>query len=290
MSAEALAHPDVVQAVSGVLRHGGIAPADLGDAVADVQVRVLHALRNKPALLWPQTRESWKALSIRAAQTLLIDRSKKARRRAKTDAGACEEPDAHPAPARRPSEREPLDQKMAVELLAAHLAESKHPAIDLEIVDRLQAGQDQATIAVEMGLSHQQIRDRVRAIRKSFRLRLSGVLGSAAAAGFALLMILRSPGAPPKTEVANALRPDAPEVVLTEASPTELAADLREQARDVCRRGEWVACLDRLDGAAVLDPAGDQAPEIQAARDAAAQGMNDELRQLEAKPPRPRGH
>jgi hypothetical protein len=283
MPAELLAHPDVVQAITRVIR-GDIARQDQPDAVGEVQLRVLHSLRNKPQLLWPQTLESWKALAIRSAQTWLFDRSKKAKRRKKSDAGTIEQPDEHADRARRPSEREPLDQKLAMGLFAEHLADSKHPEVDLEIVDRLQAGQDQAEIAVEMGMTHQQIRDRVRALRKSFRLRLTGAVGAVAAAGFAFFMIFGSPGERPKSQLANAPHHLAPDAVLGETPPAELATDLRNEARGVCRNGEWRRCLDLLDDAAELDPSGDQAPEIQAARDVATQGFNDALRQERAKP------
>jgi DNA-directed RNA polymerase specialized sigma24 family protein len=290
MSAELLAHPDVVKACTGILRGGGIAPQDLGDAVSEVQVRVLHSLRNKLQMMWPQTVESWKALTIRSTQTYLFDRTKKARRRGKTDAGACETPDDHAARPRRPSERDPLDQKLAMGVLAEHLAESKDAATDLEIVDRLQAGQDQAEIAAELGLTHQQVRDRVRAIRKSFRRRLAGAIGTVAAAGFALFMVLQPSEPEAWTHVAVTPHPNAPEVVVTEVPPARLAAEIRDRARGACRSSEWSDCLELLDAAAERDPAGDQAPEIQAARDAATSGVNDSLRQMEAKPQRPKGH
>lgn len=109
-------------------------------------------------------------------------------------------------------------------------------------------------------------------------------VGSVAAAGFAFFMIFGSPAERPRTQLAGAPHHLAPDVVLGETPPAELATELRNEARGVCRRGEWRRCLDLLDDAADLDPAGDQAPEIQAARDAATQGFDDALRQERAKP------
>jgi hypothetical protein len=53
-------------------------------------------------------------------------------------------------------------------------------------------------------------------------------------------------------------RPDDPPAVRAEA--------LRRDARDACGARRWPTCLERLNQARALDPAGDEAPEIQALR------------------------
>jgi len=53
-------------------------------------------------------------------------------------------------------------------------------------------------------------------------------------------------------------RPDDPPAVRAEA--------LRQDARAACGARRWPVCLDRLNEARALDPAGDEAPEIQALR------------------------
>jgi hypothetical protein len=45
------------------------------------------------------------------------------------------------------------------------------------------------------------------------------------------------------------------------------AADLlRDEALDLCGKAAWVACKDKLDEAARLDPAGESEPRVQKAR------------------------
>lgn len=51
----------------------------------------------------------------------------------------------------------------------------------------------------------------------------------------------------------------------------ERAVSLRREAGEACGQQKWQACLEDLDEARALDAAGDQAPEIQALRRAAAE-------------------
>jgi hypothetical protein len=85
---------------------------------------------------------------------------------------------------------------------------------------------------------------------------------------------------------------DRPTQNRPDASPTATAApspqQIRERALEACDRQQWAECLNGLDGARELDPAGDRDPRIQAARRDATEGM----RNLELKrwgPDKPRG-
>ena len=49
-------------------------------------------------------------------------------------------------------------------------------------------------------------------------------------------------------------------------TPHEAADSLRDEALDSCLRAAWVACKDKLDEAARLDPAGESEPRVQKAR------------------------
>jgi hypothetical protein len=44
------------------------------------------------------------------------------------------------------------------------------------------------------------------------------------------------------------------------------ALRLRDEAYETCARGQWAACLGKLDGARELDPAGESDPRVTAAR------------------------
>jgi len=276
MSAELLTHPDVTKPIVRILRSAGIRPQDMGDGVADVQVRILHSLRNRPQLPWPGTVDAWKGLAITSTKHFLLDLWKKAKRRKKLgDVGAVvEDVDAHEAEARRLSERDPLDHQKGLRVLDEYLAESKKGDLDARILDALLDDKDQAEIATELGLTHQQVRDRVRVMRAAFGAKVTAILGSGALAVF---LLLKGPAEPGYYALG-------PETVFTEASPQEESADLRDMARGPCRESRWKECLELLDEAARLDPAGDRAPEVQAARDHIAEGLNDELREEEAKP------
>jgi hypothetical protein len=64
------------------------------------------------------------------------------------------------------------------------------------------------------------------------------------------------------------------------------ARDLRETAFAECRATRWAECLRRLDAAKALDPAGDTAPEVKAAREQAAKEQTDQTPE-EKKPKQP---
>jgi hypothetical protein len=49
-------------------------------------------------------------------------------------------------------------------------------------------------------------------------------------------------------------------------TPRERADELRDDALDWCAKGEWATCKTKLDEAAVLDPAGESEPRVQATR------------------------
>jgi hypothetical protein len=168
-----------------------------------------------------------------------------------------------------------MDHQKALALLDDFLAERNKGDLDARILDAMLDDKDQAEIAADLGLTHQQVRDRIRAMRSAFAAKVTAVLGSGA---LALFLLLRGPAQPAGY---YALGPETP---FTEASPQEEAADLRDLAREDCRSATWDRCAELLDAARELDPSGDAAPEIQAARDRMAEELNDLLREREAKP------
>ncbi len=277
MSADLIVHPVVVRAIGGLLFVAGIPAQERGDGVADVQVRVLRSLHRKPDFLWPKTVESMKGLSVRCTLSYLIDRQRKAtRRRRLGDVGVVvENPDDHEAQTRRPSERHPLDLQKVRTIVRAYLEQSNMPAEDARILEGLLNDEDQAQIGKEIGLSHQQVRDRVRKFRTAFRIE-AAALGAGALAVFLFLRALGGPHVP-------RYYPHAEDVALKDASPQQIAADLRERARPSCRNAKWAPCLALLNAAADLDPDGDGADEIQAVRDRAQSELEDETRGRDAK-------
>jgi hypothetical protein len=67
-----------------------------------------------------------------------------------------------------------------------------------------------------------------------------------------------------------ATRPPGPGVT---SPDLETAAGLRKRALDACSREQWTECLAGLDQAKGLDPAGDDAAAVQAARRRAGQAV-----------------
>lgn len=71
--------------------------------------------------------------------------------------------------------------------------------------------------------------------------------------------------------LALLLRPKEPEPIASEEIPR--AAEIRKEALAKCLASEWKECLDKLDEAKRLDPAGDGRPEIREARENAEKAL-----------------
>jgi hypothetical protein len=103
----------------------------------------------------------------------------------------------------------------------------------------------------------------------------------AAAAAGGLVYALAHPGAPPPVPSpptpSSAPAPEPPSQRLIAAS------DLRRRAFAECQASRWQECVARFDDARMLDPAGDEAPEVEAARGKALAEMDRKV----PKPPEP---
>jgi DNA-directed RNA polymerase specialized sigma24 family protein len=110
--------------------------------------------------------------------------------------------------------------------------------------------------------------------------RVAGVLVAAAVLVYVLLYVLFFHHTPPKDDALPdpATRPlpsatASTEAPLVAAQTLRDAKDLRDSAFGECRAGRWTECVRRLDAAKKLDPAGDEAPEVRAARTQAERGQ-----------------
>lgn len=127
----------------------------------------------------------------------------------------------------------------------------------LEWMMREADGDRLETIAAENDISAPAVRQRVSRLRRYLRQRWSLQL----AAVVTLLALI--------VGVYTHRRPAftlEPEPTLRARSPARAAQKLRESALVDCRNGHWQACLERLDRAKTLDPAGDRASAVIAAR------------------------
>jgi RNA polymerase sigma factor (sigma-70 family) len=125
-------------------------------------------------------------------------------------------------------------------------------------------------IAEEAALPAPRVRQRVSRLRKHLRSRWAlEVAAVAVLLGLVFLAYryLRSVRNAPENERIVRETPTAPP---TAPTPFELAERLREETFPLCAAGDRARCLEGLDRAKQLDPAGDTAPRVQAAREQVA--------------------
>jgi DNA-directed RNA polymerase specialized sigma24 family protein len=133
-------------------------------------------------------------------------------------------------------------------------------------------GEKLEAIAADEQVPAARVRQRVSRMRRWMKERWSAEL--AAVAMLALLAIaawwiLRRDEAPTTDK-----GPYGPPTIVPEPpSPLERARALRAEAMDACGREAWRLCLDGLDRARGLDPEGDRAPAIGAARAKAEEAL-----------------
>lgn len=140
-------------------------------------------------------------------------------------------------------------------------------------------------IAAEEQLPAATVRQRVSRMRRWIKERWLAEIAAAAAFGVIAFLIYRFVFATKDPEV---VREDPPQPSATQTalpdkvlapSPIERAAELRRQAIPTCS-SDPTKCLEKLDEAKRLDPAGDARPEVEGARKSA----NDAI-QNKAEPP-----
>jgi RNA polymerase sigma factor (sigma-70 family) len=144
----------------------------------------------------------------------------------------------------------------------------------LEWLLRESEGEKLEDIAESEQLSAPQVRQRVSRLRKHFRDRWAmhvAALAALGALGFVAWIIVRKPSQ--RAVVGPVVNPE-PDLV----ARVEKGKQLRRDAMKLCEERAWAACLEGLNTSRELDPEGDRAPEVQAARVLAQ-------RALEAPPP-----
>ncbi len=131
----------------------------------------------------------------------------------------------------------------------------------LEWMLREADGESLESIAKESNLPPTRVRKRISRLREHFRQRwaiYAAALAALAIAGALGWRVLSSP-----LEVVPIAK-DPP--LAPSAFPEEIAKDLRRRAFEACGGGEPQRCVELLDEAARLDPAGDTSPEVVEAR------------------------
>jgi len=106
--------------------------------------------------------------------------------------------------------------------------------------------------------------------------KVGAVVGAVVAIAVGAAWVLRPQGVLPIGP-----EPPAPSAV-PEPGPTP--RELRLEATNACDAREWGRCVELLDQAAAVDPAGDGTAEVEATRARAAKGQDEEDHRRRAKP------
>ncbi len=131
-------------------------------------------------------------------------------------------------------------------------------------------GEKLESIAASEKLPPPRVRQRVSRLRRHFKENWQREVAMLAALGVIVSAI-----------VVYVMRKPEPNIITHEVVDPR-AEPMRRLALEKCAGGQWKPCVDGLDEARRLDPAGDARPEVQQARDAAANALK-----LEPAPPAP---
>jgi DNA-directed RNA polymerase specialized sigma24 family protein len=125
-------------------------------------------------------------------------------------------------------------------------------------------GEKLQSIADEARVPAATVRQRVARLRRHYRARWAAQIAAAITLGVLITLALRPRKEPP---------PVTAPVASASAPVPNPAIELRRFALTQCEKKQWSACLDGLDRAAELDPAGDQSQAIGDARSAAKKAL-----------------
>jgi DNA-directed RNA polymerase specialized sigma24 family protein len=139
-------------------------------------------------------------------------------------------------------------------------------------------GEKLEDIARSQALPAAQVRQRVSRLRKHFRQRWALYAAALGAVLVLLYFARRRTSGPERIDVPH-LSP-SPETL----DAMQRAARIRRDALTACSESRWAACVEQLDAARALDPAGDDAPAIRAAREHAQHEIE---REEQSPPPSP---
>jgi DNA-directed RNA polymerase specialized sigma24 family protein len=266
----------VERSLRGVIRGTLVRKGRLFEGIDDdIQEVLTRAIAYARTTRMPADVDGWKALCALVAERYAIDEGIELEARSRYDTGLCEEPDEY-GPVQRVNARDPIDTKRYMEVLIGQFEAGDMPAKGAEILMGVADGLTYKEIAEETELTERKVRYRMEKMRETYFAKLTklGLLVVLAfiAVPFASVAVNEGGSGP---EV-GAGRPED-EGVVRLVTREERARELREQAMKACEHADWTSCLSRLDEAQSLDPAGEEAPEVAAARRLAQEGARRQL-------------
>ena len=248
-----LGDPALRRALSDFVRRR-VPPSDVDDVVQTVLVDALAAT-NAPTD--PRELTRW---MLGVARHKVADLHRRAHRELPAELHDIE---AAPAPI------EELEMARWAEEQAGSSRDAKQT---LAWMAREGEGEKLEAIATDEQVPAARVRQRVSRMRRWMKERWLAELAAVAALGivaFVTWWVLHRADRPE----ANPL--PAPSAPITPEPPSsiERARALRADALEKCTREDWAGCLEGLDLARGLDPVGDQAPAVDAARSQAKDGL-----------------
>jgi DNA-directed RNA polymerase specialized sigma24 family protein len=155
----------------------------------------------------------------------------------------------------------------------------------LEWMAREGAGEKLAHIASEEQLPAAQIRQRVSRLRRMMKQRWVAEMAAVAAVVIAILVLRQLLQEPTPTADPIPLPDRTVAPPDTVAPELERARALRADAVRECDRQAWQVCLDKLDEARRLDPAGDTSKEVSTLRERAKRALETREKDSKVDPP-----
>jgi DNA-directed RNA polymerase specialized sigma24 family protein len=174
-----------------------------------------------------------------------------------------------------PADSAPHSARDLLRWVESELPEGGESPKTLEWMMREAGGDKLETIAAEERMPAPRVRQRVSRLRRHLRSRWLTQVGVAAAVVTAALVLywrLRTPGTPEIVR-ETPLPPHSAKLPDERELRVERGRSLRREALARCAEHVWQPCLNGLDQAAELDPAGDTAEEVGAARREAADAL-----------------
>jgi DNA-directed RNA polymerase specialized sigma24 family protein len=161
------------------------------------------------------------------------------------------------------AESAPLSARDLLRWAERELPEGEQSESTLDWMMREASGDKLESIAAEHQVPAARVRQRVWRLRRHFRERwaLAAAVAAVLVVGGLVTYVLTEETAPVE--------------IVREAAPTpeQRAFELRRLAQQDCERGSWQRCVERLDEARRIDPAGDGKPAVQQARSQAAAAL-----------------
>ncbi len=264
MGHELLNHPDVVRTIRSELLRGGYPKHEIDDGVSAVKAEVLEYLIEEKVVV--ETPDRMSAIARPRAHQRGIDEMRASSRRGRSNTGPTNTEDEHAA--EQVSVEARIDHRKAVALVRDNLNGEEQ-----QIVEGMLTGKSLKQTAVEIGVSHDQVRKKKVTMLTRHRslLKSAGLLS--AVGGFVVLGVIlykayapddqarRQPApAPTQTIAPPAPSPEIPVATLTPEQKAEAAAQ-RAKAHEAATKKQWKDCEDAYAAADEIDPRGDTAEQ-----------------------------